>query len=106
MAWYSLLPQGVEAIVRAASPRILFIELRAFMILAVQRIVRFGVMCPGTTLSAWSGRCLEKLVAAEGVELALALFDAAGVVNRVAWPGLVSFVVGPVLGSVLATAGQ
>ena len=45
------------------------------MLRAVQPTVRFGLMYPGTTLPAWGARCLETLVAGEGVELALVIVD-------------------------------
>jgi len=45
------------------------------MLRAVQPTVRFGLMFPGTTLPAWGARCLEALVAREGVELAVRIVE-------------------------------
>lgn len=40
-----------------------------------KRPIRFGVMCHGTTFPAWQARCLQHLLALDGVEAALLVID-------------------------------
>lgn len=40
-----------------------------------KRLLRFGVMCRGTTFPAWEARCLRHLLALEGVEAALLVVE-------------------------------
>src|SRR3982750_2679182 len=48
---------------------------KGHMLRAVQPTVRFGLMYSGTTLPAWGARCLETLVARDGVEMALLIVE-------------------------------
>lgn len=41
----------------------------------MSKILRFGVICRGTTLPAAQARCVQKLLAKDGVELALLIVD-------------------------------
>ena len=50
--------------------------------------LRFGVMCVGTTFPAWQARCIEDLLAVDGVEASLLIVNAgrpepAGVLDKV-----------------------
>ena len=40
-----------------------------------QRMIRFGIMCNGTTFQAWQASCLHKLLALDNVEPALLIID-------------------------------
>jgi hypothetical protein len=46
------------------------------------RTLRFGVMCSGTTLSAWQARCLRELLALDFVSAALLIVPERGPVRR------------------------
>jgi hypothetical protein len=53
-----------------------------------RRQLRFGVMCAGTTFTAWEVECLDRLVALENVRVALLIIDKRAGVARVR-PGTV-----------------
>ena len=41
----------------------------------IQRPMRFGIMCRGTTFAEWQARCLENLLALDGVQVGLLIIE-------------------------------